>query len=402
LTADFFVVVYDVDMLKRFREQDIKLSRQAIQSFRFYSSILVIALVAFFFAVVYWHLLEPRKDFFNELWAPAYLLIHGKSPYNTSVFNPISPAAWLPMAIGFFSPFGWLGDDIAYHAWFGLSILELCFMIFVVQGKSSPLYITTITGLMVFSFPPTLYHFILGQFSITSMLCLIMAVHFVKREYHWTASFFVALALTKPHLATLALLGLSYHYFQHGQSRAMLLFWARVSTMVFVLCAPLFIGYPNWIPDAITSMKANPYWSYPTLFILFQRYFGIWGTIVWIAIVPFIIWLSFLLWRRFTPIPAIYWSLGMAPLISPYLGSWDFVVVLPALIFTFFQTDWKRRIFLIMSYLLAWYGMALIQGLEESHNHFFWWVPVWFMISVAIATNWKTGELSHDIHQFTE
>ncbi len=399
--AVFFELVYDLVMLKKLRERDVKPGTGAIQGFHFYSSILVLSLVAFFFALIYWNLLEPRKDFFNELWAPAYLLVHGKSPYDTSSFNPISPAAWLPMSIGFFFPLGWLGDDIALRIWFISSLLELGWMIFWVQGKFKPPYISFITGLIVFSFPPTLYHLILGQFSIAAMICLILAVHFVLMERDWVAAFLLALALSKPHLGTLAMLGLSYYYFQRGGSRALLLFWMRVLAMILVLCIPLFIAYPNWIPDALISMKANPYWSYPSLFILFERYLGAWGLGIWMIVVLVVIWIGFMLWRKLPPMHAIYWSLGLAPLITPYVGSWDFVVVLPVFIFTFIQVNWMRRVFLIFSFLFAWYGMYLVQNMEPSHNHYFWWVPVWFMLSAALVTSWNKVDATPNTHQST-
>ena len=53
----------------------------------------------------------PRKDFYNELWGPAYLLVNGQSPYDTPILDPVLPAVWLPMAIGFFFPLGWLPKD---------------------------------------------------------------------------------------------------------------------------------------------------------------------------------------------------------------------------------------------------------------------------------------------------
>ena len=43
-----------------------------------------------------------------------------------------------------------------------------------------------------------------------------------------------------------------------------------------------------------------------------------------------------------------------------------------------------------VSYGIAWFLMARIQGLEESHNHYFWWVPLWFLATSAIVT-WRQG-----------
>ncbi|MDP2778460.1 MAG: hypothetical protein Q8O48_12540, partial [Anaerolineales bacterium] len=160
------------------------------------------------------------------------------------------------------------------------------------------------------------------------------------------------------------------------------------------LCIPLFIAYPNWIPDAILSMTQNPPWLYPSLFILFQRHSGAWGVVLGGATAIVTLWLSYFLWKKLPPAQAMVWSLALAPLFSPYVGSWDFVILLPLLISTFATIDWGRKVFIIILYALAWYGMALVQMQENSHNHFFWWVPLWFLGMSALMTNWKTNHLS--------
>jgi hypothetical protein len=137
------------------------------------------------------------------------------------------------------------------------------------------------------------------------------------------------------------------------------------------------------------SMAKNPPWSYPSLYILFERYFGLWGHILWGFTTLIIIGLNFLLWRKLSLKNSLYWSLALAPLVTPYVGSWDFVVLLPLLILTYVNVDWKRKIFLWIAYCTAWYGMMRIQMLAVSHNHYFWWVPLWFIGSIILVTNWK-------------
>jgi hypothetical protein len=178
-------------------------------------------------------------------------------------------------------------------------------------------------------------------------------------------------------------------------------FWARAAAAAFTLCLPLFIGYPNWIPDAVVSMTSNAPWAFPTLLKLFQLNFGAWGTVIWGILSVGVAAFSLFVWRRFDPITAACWSLGLALLVSPYLGSWDFVALLPLLILSFARSGWGGRTFLAVSYLAAWYGMSLIQALERSHNHYFWWVPVWFLIVPALVTKWQTGAPGRDLHQFT-
>ena len=331
----------------------------------------------------------PRQDFYNELWGPAYLLAHGQSPYDTSSLDPILPAAWLPMAIGFFFPLGWLPEKFALQVWYIFNILEVCLIVYFVPGKGRNLYNTAALILICFFFPLVINHITLGQFSITAVLSWIFAIYFFERDQRWAQALWIALALSKPHLGFPAMLGWSYYDYRRGGIRVMFASWARIFAMCLILCIPLFVAYPNWISDAIISMGKNPPWSYPSLYILFERFFGTWGHFLWVFTSLFVIGVNFWLWKKIPLKNAIYWSLALAPLSTSYVGSWDFVVLFPLLISTYVNVDWKRKIFLWIVYCIAWIGMARIQMLEVSHNHYFWWVPLWFIGAIIFVTDWK-------------
>lgn len=358
-------------------------------TFHAYASIFMLAFVAAFVGYLFWNLMLPRKDFYNELWGPAYLLVRGQSPYDTSSLNPILPAAWLPMAIGFFFPLGWLPEELALQVWYIFNILEICLIVYLVQGKNRNLYNTVALALIWFFFPLTLNHINIGQFSITITLCWILAVYFLEKDQQWTSVVCIALALSKPHLGFLAMLGWSYYVYQRSGLRTMLSSWVRIFAMCLILCIPLFAAYPNWIPDAIISMGKNPPWSYPSLYILFERFFDAWGHILWGVTTLIVIGWNFWIWKKLPMKTAVYWSLALAPLVTPYVGSWDFVVLLPLLSSTYVTVDWKRKVFLWVAYCIAWFGMARVQMLEASHNHYFWWVPLWFIGAVILVIDWK-------------
>ncbi|MRR29876.1 DUF2029 domain-containing protein [bacterium] len=352
-------------------------------------AILSLAMIGILFAMQLGFLMKPRMDFYNELWAPAHLLVNGESPYDTSSLGTNLPPAWFPMVIGLFFPVGWLPEKTALQAWFVLNAVELCAILWIAQGKRRSIVNSVLLGILAFFFPPTLNHFHLGQISISITLFLLLAFEFTRNKRRWLAAFFFALALSKPHLAALAGLGLSYLYYRDGGLRSMLAFWGRTIALALALCIPLFIAYPGWIPNAIHSMTQNPIWSYPSLFVLFRRYLDAWGIVPWAITSIIVLWLVYLLWKKQTPIRAYYWSLALAPLVSPYVGSWDFVIVLPMLGLTFASIDWKRKILLVVFYAIAWMGMAAVQRQEVSHNHYFWWVPLWFILLATALTNWK-------------
>lgn len=376
-------------MLQELRKKDVELSPKAIKTFQHIMTGIVLCSFIAGIAVVYWNLLPPRKDLYNELWGPAYLLMQGKSPYNTSSLDANLPAAWLPMSIGFFAPLGLLGEETALRVWFIFNLVELALIILLVRGGNKSIGNLIMAAVLSFGFPSVIHHLILGQFSLTTTLCIITGTYLVLKDKHWLGAFLFALGLSKIHLMTLPMLGLSILYYQRLGLHGMLKFWGRLLVACLVLSLPLFIAYPNWIPDAIESMKSNAPWAFPTLqkYLVFN--FGSAGLAVWVASVILTILISLFIWFRLDVVSAAFWNMGLALLISPYIGSWDFVTLLPLLIRTYISVSQWRKVLLVISYLTAWILMARIQLLTESHNHFFWWVPIWHLATVALIAPWR-------------
>lgn len=376
-------------MLQELRKKDIKLSPRAVEIVQHIITGMILLCFVAGIARVYWNLLPPRKDFYNELWGPVYLLVHGKSPYNTSSLNPVLPAAWFPMSIGFFAPLGWLSEKHALVFWFLFSLIELALIVLLVRGKNRSVGSLMIVSAFAFGFPSTIHHLILGQFSMTTTLCVVAGVYLICKDRHWLGAFLLALGLSKIHLMTLPMLGLSILYFQRSGFKGLLTFWGRVLVACMVLSLPLFIAYPNWIPDALKSMMSNAPWAFPTLqkYLVFN--FGLVGMALWVISVILTILISLFIWSRLDPISTTFWNLGLALLVSPYIGSWDFVTLLPLLIHTFLPAGKWQKLFIVISYITAWFLMAYLQTLTESHNYYFWWVPLWYLITMALVTRWQ-------------
>lgn len=359
------------------------------QTFHKYTSVLLLVLIASVVGFLFWRLMLPRMDFYNELWGPAFLLVRGQSPYDTSSLNTGLPAAWLPMAIGFFFPLGWIPEETALQVWYIFNLLEIALIVYLAQGERLALQNTVALALMCFFFPLTFNHINLGQFSITTTFCWVVAVYFWEKNQRWASAFLIALALTKPHLGFLALPGLAYRDYRQSGLRVVFSFWVKILFACLLMCVPLFAAYPNWIPDAITSMSSNPPWSYPSLYILFERLLGNWGHLLWGLTTLIVLGINFWLWKKLPLQAAVYWSLALAPLVTPYIGSWDFVILFPLLILTYVDAGWKGKVFIWIAYGMAWYGMAQVQMQAVSHNHYFWWVPLWFIGIAALVSDWK-------------
>ncbi|MCZ2127833.1 MAG: DUF2029 domain-containing protein [Anaerolineales bacterium] len=355
---------------------------------------LILLLLLFIFAVgaaaMYWSLLVPRKDFYNELWAPTYLLLRGQSPYATAPLNPELPAAWLPMAVGFFAPLGALSESLAQRIWFLVNIAELAALVYWARLKDKLIFNLIVVCLLTFFFPSTIHHLILGQFSLTTTLCVVAGTMLVVKEKRWLGAFVLALGLTKLHLMTLSLLGLTLWSYRRGGAKEAAALILRVASACVVLCLPLFIAYPNWIPDALQSMSSNAAWTFPTLQNFFIRSLGVTaGMTLWVVAVVLIAAFALCLWTRLDPVRAAFWTLGLSLLISPYIGSWDFVALLPLLIYVYVDAGKRQKIFIVGAYLAAWVLMASGQAQTDSHNYFFWWVPLWHLAVAALTFRWR-------------
>ena len=393
---------YDMEMLKKLRERDVKLSRKSVEAIHFYSSVFGMLVVVFFLVRSYWNLIALRMDFYNNLWGPAYLLIHNQSPYDTASLHPILSALWYPMAVGFFFALGLLEETIATKAWFLLNLAELFAIIMFTTRDKRKFYLTIIVGFLVYFFPPTLNHFVLGQFSITAMLLLLASVYFAEKKQDWLSAFCLALGISKPQLGILAIIGLSSLYFQRGGFKSLAGYWLKILLMALIMSLPLFISYPDWIPDWIKSTQSNYTWLQPSLYSTLKHTLGLWGFFFWISITIAGVILCFQLWKKSPPQIAMLWSLGLTTIISPYLWSWDYVLLLPIWMYIFTQIDWTEKIILLVVYIIGWVGIAFIQRLENSSNDMFWWIPLWYMLSITLVTRWKTGGLKGDIYQFTD
>ena len=369
-----------------FKSKGEKLTVEQVAAFHNYSSVLALGVIAVIVAVLFQPLVLPRMDFYNELWGPAHLLVQGHSPYNTASLDPVLPAVWFPMAIGFFFPLGWLSESTALQFWFLFNILELCLMVFIVQDRQRTLYNTAALALLCFFFPFVLNHFNLGQFSITILLCLILSAYFLEKKVDWAPAFFLALSLSKPQLGFLAVFGISVFLFYQTGFWGMIRFGLQTLLFAILMSLPLFVAYPAWIPDWLASLAKNSTWLHPSLFSVLGQSLGVWGFVIWAAIAVSVLVIAFILWKKFPPLIAMLWTLTLTTVITPYIWSWDFVLLLPLWMFSFTEADWKRKVFLLISYLIAWYGMALVQMQAGSQNQSFWWVPLWFIATLVLLT----------------
>jgi hypothetical protein len=245
--------------------------------------------------------------------------------------------------------------------------------------------LTIIVLIAFFLFPATVAHLRLGQFTLIATWLWLQIISFECPVANPKISLLIALSLSKPQLNILVLPGLCVAYIhryglkQTAHLLGWLTFWIILSTL------PFFIAHPLWLQDFMAAQRSNPStWLQPSLFLLLRLHFGTLGGVISAFIASMIIGLTVWLWLRQSNYTAMLWSLALTPLITPYVWSWDFVMIAPLWINTVFRlTTLKRQLFLGVAYLGCWVGMMSIELSHDVSNHRYWWVSWYLMLVIT-------------------
>ncbi len=339
-------------------------------------------------------------DLHNNLWGPARLLVHGQSPYDTRVLQqpadiPWLPPVWLPMAIGLFFPLGWLTVYQASQLWLIGSISILIVTIWLVGGGPRPPIVPfALSGLAAFMFPPTLSHLGLGQFTVLSTLALLLSARFVTRPRYLLAGFLVAVALAKPQLGALVVPGLFVAYGRLYRLGGVLSFVGALVLWIVLLIVPLWIAHPAWFSDFVTALRQNQEWAQPSLFTLLRLQWGTAGWLLWGLLAAGLFGANAWLWLKYPPENAVIWSLALTPLVTPYIWSWDFAILVPLMTYAFFHLEFKpARLLFGLGYVSCWCLMVWVRFNTDNSDHRFWWIP-WLIVAGACAAYLIDARLS--------
>jgi len=326
-------------------------------------------------------------DFRNNLWGPTHLLVHGQSPYQLAALFENGKAVWFPMIIGAFFPLGWLDLNVASNIWLIINISLLIAPV-MLYAKKNALSTKRLAGglLAIFLFPPTVSNLAFGQFTIIATIVWLAVILYEKTLPLSIIVFLILVALSKPQLCVLTLPVYLITYASRKRSRGIVSILFLFVAWSIVLMIPLFLGYASWIPDFFDALVHNPAWLQPSLFALLPLQFGSVGYVLWGMIALFLFSLNVYIWFRYPHSEAIFWSVALTPLVTPYVWSYDFVMVLPLFIKTLFTLKTKIALWhLLGGYLLVW-GMyvRIATGVDVS-NHHYWWVPGLFVATIGIS-----------------
>jgi len=103
----------------------------------------------------------------------------------------------------------------------------------------------------------------------------------------------------------------------------------------------------------IDNYQGNAHWDMPTLLNLLNKSFGTPGMFLWAGMVLFGIALTIYFWVKRTPQTAAIVTLAITPIISPYLWSWDFVLLFPLLIHLSINGSKSKSIIILSALILV-------------------------------------------------
>jgi len=327
-------------------------------------------------------------DFRINLWEPASWLLSGQSPYGLDAVQDGIISVWMPTVIGALFPLGLLSRETASNIWFVINLMALLGSVMLATGDKKPaLILLAISAIFVAVFPSTITHLRIGQITILATFIYIVVVLFKDRLGLVISALLVVLALAKPQLGILAVPGIFFMTYRQGGWRDAAKFAGALIFWIFLLSIPLFIGFPGWLADFYLSMRQIPNnWLQPGLFTLLPLWIGSIGYLIWGVLALSLLGLNIWIWLRIDPEEAIFWSLALTPLVTPYVWSWDFVMILPLFAKTIMSVGNKLALILLgLGYLLCWFLMFWINSSDNFSNHLFWWVPWLLLATIAGA-----------------
>lgn len=331
-------------------------------------------------------------DFRNNLWGPAYLLTQNQSPYRVEQLFELGNAVWMPMVIGLFFPLGFLPLQQASNLWFVFNLIWLFLIVWICSDGRRPSIVLVGVSVLFLVFPPAVAHLWLGQITILITLILLMLGVWGDGMPVFFLAFLMALSLVKPQLSILVLPGFIVYRIKRYGFRKTIRLMIYLALWMLLLIVPLFLAYPSWIPDFIFALKQNPSWAHPSSLAFLVNTIPGMGKAIWILLAAAMAALNIWLWIAMPAHKAVYWSMALTVLITPYVWTWDFVMLLPLFISSLFQAKSKLSLgILVGGYFICWLWVTSLKAQDIVNESIFWWVPWVFLSFIILSKLVKPG-----------
>jgi hypothetical protein len=317
-------------------------------------------------------------DFRNNLWGPTHLLATGRSPYRIEQLFENSNSVWMPTSIGAFLPLGYLTQYQATTLWATMNLLAYVGCVVWSTEKSKPkpilLALALITAII---FPSFVSHATFGQYSVLMVLITLVLVELIaQKTTPIVLGLLIVLTLTKPQLAILSVPGALFAIYCVGHWRYLLQTIGAIMVWTLILTLPLWIGYPDWLEGFWGALQRNYTWLHPSSLLWLRNTFDDFGTLVWGVSALVIFALNFLLWWNLPLRSAVRWSLALTVWITPYVWSYDFVLLMPLLTFVLFATrSHLSKVAWLLGYALIWAYFFHLRTTTSNSDDLYVWVP---------------------------
>jgi hypothetical protein len=368
---------------------------------------LIISIVILVFWLIYFHY-PPGWDFRNNLYLPTYLLIQQLSPYNIHGLVEGSNAVWLPMVIGIFLPLGYLDLQQASNFWWLLNFTSLLVLVWIATQQQKPhLLKLLLTIVWIFLFPSSISNFNLGQISILICLAMLLVLRFYYRFPNWITGLLLTFSMIKPQLSVFFIPAYHLHIWKIKGWKALLILAGWTLTGLILTLLPLMILYPEWLPDFFTNLMDNPCWAHPSIYNLINLISGVNAKeFGWLFFMGGLMLSLLIVNKSYYGIQtgeldeiskrverAFLWVLAITTIFSPYIWSWDFVLLYPLIVSQIFKEQNPVKTILFFVGLYTIWGIYFYQKFAGQINDFqYWWIPYALLLLLAAVKAFPINE----------
>lgn len=344
----------------------------------------------------------PRDagDLRTNLWAPARLLLSHRDPYDLDNLATLSEeegvtihrSVWFPTVIGLFLPLGALPFPMAADLWLITNIGLLCACIAIsLRGRSTSWVHRMMLGIAVLVFPPLIAQLRMGQVSLLVLFSLLYSTQLIQQERLLLTGLIFSLSLVKPHLILLAAPALAFYLVTRDDwQKALIGFVAGLA----IQTAPLFFTFPSWLLSYFGSLTEAPQWIYPSILTIARIWLGheglAWGACLLVFVFALVITIR--LWKHETPAVAMVWTLAVTLIVSPFVWSWDQILLLPLIVSLAISLTGREALLWWTGYAATIMGFIYLRLGTSNVDYLYFWVP-WVMVGLAVGILRHEGRL---------
>jgi len=333
-------------------------------------------------------------DFRNNLWGPSHLVVTGRDPYAISQLFPGSNSVWMPMIVGVAFWMGYLPEAIATNLWLVANLAAYAVVV-VLSLPQSERNDTKKPALLWFGaaflgaylLPSYISLLVLGQIGVfISLLMLLAAIH--VRQRPMLAALLLVLAAAKPQLLILCGPGLLIAVYREHNWGVVLRFVLTAVVAALLMLIPLCISVPGWLDSFFVALGRNPQWAQPSTLYILSLAIGLQGALVIFALlaVGVFVLVMRMWWRTDNYSQTMIWTLALTTIVTPYIWSWDFVLLVPLFVWVLFDVKTLlARLLIVIGYSACWSLFMYIRIATNNSDHLYGWLP-WSMLAIVLLS----------------